>query len=250
MPKIVRSHDAFYLNEDRYENTKESFKFLGELMLKQRKKIVGDATHGNTSSISISDWGCATGEFPFYLRKIFPADTIVGYELLPELVNRAVQKVEGVQFVTASILDRKSSPGNSHNLTCANGILSIFDDFVPVLENLIHWTKPGGSIFVDGLFNNDPLDVNIKYNLAENYGTEILECGWNIFSKKSIENFLLTKSNVSSVNFFDFEMPIDLLRQPDPVRTWTEKREDGTRYQRNGLCIIQPQSVLKIDLKQ
>ena len=71
-----------------------------------------------------------------------------------------------------------------------------------------------------------------------------------IFFQKSIENFLLTKSNVSSVNFFDFEMPIDLLRQPDPVRTWTEKREDGTWHQRNGLCIIQPQSVLKIDLKQ
>jgi len=246
MAEIIRSHDAFYLEENRYENAKESFKFLGRIMQRKRQSICG----GTNRTLSISDWGCANGEFPYHLRKVFPEDRIVGFELLPELLEKARQEVKDVEFVLASILERDSSAAAQFDLTCANGILSIFDAFELVFENLIYWTKPGGAIYIDGLFNNYPIDVNIKYNRSEDYGSGVLESGWNIFSKKSIADYLGRHTRVSKHDFHDFEIPIDLEKKPqDLVRSWTEKRLDGKRYITNGLSLIQPQSVLEIHIK-
>ena len=51
-------------------------------------------------------------------------------------------------------------------------------------------------------------------------------------------------------NFFfhKFEMPFDLKPQRDPIRSWTIKSQ-GVRLMVNGINIIQPQTLLIIQLK-
>lgn len=235
MSKIVRTHDAFYLNENRYEDPKELFVTIGRLIagLKDHKVI--------------ADVGCAAGEFAFYLRKIFPDDTITGYDILPELILKAQNKVPDVIFKVGSILDSALIAENSCDVLTCTGVIPIFDSFEPVLSNLLRWARPGGRIYVHGLFNPYPVDVIVKYNKSEDYGKGILEAGWNIFSKESISSWLAGRSDVSDVIWHDFRISIDLKKQEDIIRSWTIKDENKDRIITNGLSFIQPHAVLEIE---
>ena len=128
------------------------------------------------------------------------------------------------------------------------GVHPIFENFEKCFSNLIYWTKPKGEIFICDMFNPYPVDVLIKYKLSKNYKSKILETGWNIFSEKSVEEFLKKKSVVKNFKFKKFEMPFDLRPQKDPIRSWTIKSKKR-RLMINGLSIIQPQTLLRIKLK-
>ena len=105
-------------------------------------------------------------------------------------------------------------------------------------------------MFLHGLFNNYPIDVNIKYNLSADYGKNVLESGWNIFSKQSVSRWLESRPDVMSFEFSDFQIGVDLEPQDDPARSWTFKDENHKRLITNGLCIVQPHSLLHIHKKQ
>ena len=59
MKKIIRTHDKLYLNESRYENTKESFKYLVKLIQKDIKN----------KKYTLLDVGCSNGELIYLLKK-------------------------------------------------------------------------------------------------------------------------------------------------------------------------------------
>jgi hypothetical protein len=111
---------------------------------------------------------------------------------------------------------------------------------------LIYWTKPGGKIFIQGMFNPYDIDVFVKYRESKNYGHNNVETGWNIISQKTITN-ILNKNNISPPKFHKFNISLDIEKNnSDSVRSWTEKKYDGTRYITNGLCLLQPQYTVEI----
>lgn len=235
--KIQRSHDLFYLTENTIDNPKESFKFVAELIRKSTKTMKGE--------ISIADWGCATGAFPYYLNKQFPEANIIGFEFLESLLVEARDRFPNLQFRQGSLLDSKSNT-ELFDITTVMGVISIFDNVEPALENLVSWSKKGGKILIHGMFNKADVDVYIKYALSANYESKILESGWNIVSRSTITR-LLENLGVESVVFHDFTICIDLPEHPtDPLRSWTQKTIDGDRFITNGLSLIQPQAILEI----
>ena len=240
MKSIVRTHDVFYLKENRYKKPKQLHMDIIESIKK---------TMGEKASAVICDFGCAAGEFAYALREIFPEATIEGYDLLGELIAKAIHEVPNVEFHVGSITDRLLCKPNRSDYTLCTGVLSIFDSFEPIIENLLYWTKPGGRVFLHGLFNNYPVDVNIKYNLSADYASGSAEAGWNIFSKKSVSTWLQSHVDVATYNFSDFHIEVDLDPQDDPVRSWTIKDENKNRLITNGLCLIQPHSILQITKK-
>ena len=98
------------------------------------------------------------------------------------------------------------------------------------------------------MFNPYPVDVLIKYKLSKNYKSKILETGWNIFSEKSVEEFLKKKSVVKNFKFKKFEMPFDLRPQKILLEVGLLNPKKR-RLMINGLSIIQPQTLLRIKLK-
>ncbi len=60
---VQRTHDAFYLNENRHKSPKEMFKFIAANAFSQDER---------TAAFSVCDFGCAAGEFLYYLRDILP----------------------------------------------------------------------------------------------------------------------------------------------------------------------------------
>jgi SAM-dependent methyltransferase len=239
---VVRRHDELYLNENRYEKAKQLHLDIIDLI----KGRLAFKNMLQSSDVCISDFGCAAGEFEYSLKLSFPTCNIEGYELLPNLVEKAKSRVPNVKFQQGSVTDRFTCPPAHSDFTLLVGVLSIFDAFEPVLDNLIYWTKAGGDIYIHSLFNDFDLDVNIKYNHSEEYSNNVLESGWNIFSKKTISNWLDAHSDVSAFEFHDFKINIELAKQEDSIRSWTFEDSAGRKLITNGLCILQPHSILHI----
>ncbi|MBM4294440.1 MAG: class I SAM-dependent methyltransferase [Deltaproteobacteria bacterium] len=227
-----------YLKEDRYENPKEIFKLLADMVRRSGLKLSGSV---------ICDIGCATGEFIYFLKKQFPESNYIGIDIEPDLINKACQNVKGVEFKIGSVLDQKILPHSSIDIAFLNGVHSIFDDFKDLLFNLLHWTRPGGRIFIFGPFNPYPVDVWVKFRLADDPDLNRTEPGWNIFSKQTISGFLNKNLGEGRHSYTHFEMPFDIDPDPyDPVRSWTFKDNNNRRLFTNGLSLLINFEVLEI----
>ena len=233
MGQIKRTHDTLYLSENRYLAPKQ-------IHLELIALICGylDGIHSNQKTL-IGDFGCAAGEFEYALQKHFlltpeKYENIIleGYELLEVLVNKARKEVPGVKFCLGSVEDKSTCQESRLDVTLMTGVLCIFDRFEPILDNAIFWTKNKGRVFVHSLFNNYPVDVNVKYNLSTDYGSGNLESGWNIFSKDSVSRWLSQHKNVESFKFHDFQIAVDIPKNIDPVRSWTFLDVEGRRLKK------------------
>jgi len=236
---IQRTHDKqVYLAQDRYEKPKELSKLLMSLVRQSGGLRPGEV---------VGDVGCAAGEFLYYLRQQFPSARYHGFDVVPELIDKARTKVPGVEFEVNSVLEKSLMPAASLDVCFLVGVLPIFDEFEPTFENLLHWTKPGGRIYVATLLNPYPMDVWVTYRLADDPIHEHRETGWNMFSKRSVSRYLDTAVGSGKYTFTRFEMPFDLPPDPkDPVRTWTFLDREGRRLITNGLSLICNMEVLEI----
>jgi trans-aconitate methyltransferase len=237
--KIVRTHDLFYTKIDPKAPPKDSFVKIANLINDYKNKIL--------RNITIVDFGCASGAFVNYLSSRFPNDNIIGYEYLEILIKSAKENYPNIKIKQGSILDKDSLPKSSVDVLTVIGVISIFDDLQPIINNLSTWIKPGGKVFIHGMFNPLDVDVFIKYKLSENFHSEKQESGWNIVSQKTISNLLNNKA-AKNIKFHKFEISLDLEKSfNDPMRSWTEKMADGTRQIVNGTCLKQPHFILEAD---
>jgi trans-aconitate methyltransferase len=139
--KVQRTHDAFYLDENRYNEPKEMFKFIAvEAFNKDEKQ----------SSLSICDFGCAAGEFLYYLRNILPNASLEGVDVLPSLLEKASKFVPSAKLKKGSVLDSNFMQKNQYDKSFLIGVHSIFDEFETCFNNLIKWTKQGGGFILLG----------------------------------------------------------------------------------------------------
>lgn len=236
---IRRTHDKqVYLAESRYDDPKELFKVTASFI--RQSGVVQPGSR-------LCDFGCAAGEFLYYVHGQFPSAKCCGFDVVNELIEKARCKVGGVEFSLGSVLDRNLMPAASVDVSCLLGVLSIFDEFQPTFENLLYWTKPGGRVYVSALFNPYPVDVWITYRLADDLNLKHRESGWNIFSKALVSRFLDKAVGQGNYAFTRFEMPFDLPPHPeDPVRTWTFRDRDGRRLLTNGLSLLCNPEILEI----
>jgi ubiquinone/menaquinone biosynthesis C-methylase UbiE len=240
--QVTRTHDVFYSNENPVAPPKDSFikvANLIEIYLSDKKKGGG---------LKIVDMGCATGSFVNYLSLRFPTNNVIGYEYLQRLIDVGRKHFPTIELVQGSILDKSCMQENSVDVISVLGVISIFDEIESILQNLISWVKPGGKVFIHGMFNPLNVDVYVKYQLSENFRSSQYESGWNIISQKTISNLLL-KNGASKIKFHPFELTLDLNRKlDDPLRSWTETLADGSRQIVNGTCLKQPQYILEFDV--
>lgn len=237
--EVYRKHDEFYVNTDPSSPPKQSFVEIANLIETYKKK--------SNKNILIADIGCAAGKFVDYMMSRFQSDKIVGFEYLEILINVGRKIFPNIDLRYGSLLDRNSIEGSFDVLTIS-GVLSIFDDLDPIIENLIHWTKPGGKIIIHGMFNDYDVDVLVRYRLSEESQIHDWESGWNIISKKTFVR-ILNEKGVNQIYFHPFNIEIDLEKKlADPLRSWTEMQQDGKRVIVNGLCLRQPQYIVEINV--
>ena len=244
--KEQRTHDHFYVNEDRYEKPKSSFLQIIDLLKKNIKNT-------NTFDGHLCDYGCATGEFIYLLQKEFSKAKISGFDILQPLLDKAkiMTKAENISYHLGDVRDKNLNKKNSSDISFLLGVLPAFDRFEITLQNLVDWTKNNGIIYVHSLFNKFPVDVYTKYNYSKDYNKGIVEVGWNQHSIESVSNWLKNNQNVSNFNFNDLKIDFDLsYRKEDPMRSWTYRDKENNRQLTNGASIIHNQSILEIFIKK
>lgn len=234
-----RTHDTLYLNENRYDEVKESFKFCVAL--------ARDA--GMKDDSIIYDIGTAAGELPYFLQQEFPNSQIVGVEYLPELIEKAKEQVPGVEFRQGDVLDPNAVDTEASDTTFLSAVHSIFDDVSLPFNNLIRWTKPGGLVVVFGHFNPWEIDVFIRAR-RQSDPKDHREPGWNVVSIATVEEMLSAHPRVESLTFHPFEIAIDLPYRPeDPLRSWTIPGGGEKRLIINGLGLLHTTYCMVVRLK-
>lgn len=237
MAQLMRTHDdGVYLAESRYETAKENFKFCRSFVPEHSKPI------------DIYDFGCAAGEFPFYLNQTFPRDRIHGVDILPSLIAKAKRESPSGHFQVGSVTDQDALKAHVSDVSFLIGVHSIFEDPTVCFANLIHWTKPGGTVIIFGLFNPHPVDVFIKVR-CERDEVDHREPGWNAISQATTSRFLASQDRVASYDFHPFTIGIDLPTQADPLRSWTQAMHNGERQIINGIGLIHAFHALVIRLR-
>jgi ubiquinone/menaquinone biosynthesis C-methylase UbiE len=242
-PCLTRTHDAeVYLAENRYDEPKEIFRVLADIAEQRLSRA--------SPSAAILDVGCAAGEFIYYLRSRFPTANLVGIDVVTDLVEKAKKMVPGATFLLADVQENSSIAESSQDAIFMCGVLSIFDSFGTIIENLIRWCKPGGSVFVFGLFNPNPADIWVQYRIPGKHDDGHREVGWNVFSEVSIKVYIEQLNPDYTCRFTPFQMPFPLSQHPtDPARTWTIDTKEMGRIFVNGLAQLCPLQILEISKK-
>ena len=229
--------DDVYLNENRYEKPKELFKVLG--------RHISDANfrHGAT----LLDAGCATGEFLYYIRKILPDfGPFSGMDISEKMVEHARKHVPGIEFSVGSILDEEFFKNRHYDLITCIGTIFIFDDFEKPIKNLLSCVQKGGRVLISGIFNDDPIDVIMRYRRADSRGLA-WEKGWNVLSCHTAENILKNSGHQIEWTWHPFRLPFALKKRPeDPMRQWTVSTEHDPFQQVNGAGQIVNTKILNI----
>jgi ubiquinone/menaquinone biosynthesis C-methylase UbiE len=206
------------------------FVCLGDLMEADRQE----------SSFSLCDVGCAAGDFIRYTLARFRNVSALGVDYSPQLVRAARDRVPGARFENGDANSMVAISDASFDVVTMTGTHSIFDDFRPSFLECIRISRPGGLILVTGLFNDHPVDAQVRWRYAGEFDTD-WHPGYNLFSKNSVGQFLRNQERVESFSFEPFCLPCDLAPQSDPIRSWTEPKIGGGRRLVNGIMPLNVQ---------
>ena len=228
---MKRTHDDFYLSVDNL-NVKQSF-----------VEVADEISLANFDSIA--DVGCATGAFPNYLKKRFPDTKIVGIEYLESLLTKANNDFPLIEFKQGNVLD-KTSVTQKYDVITMLGVLSIFDDYKTVIENVLSWLNPNGRLILHNMVSEFDVDVVIKYkNSSLDEDVHSLESGWNIISEKSL-SLVADANDAKVISSKPFRLKVELDKQDDVMRSWTENNLNGSKDIYNAIHVRQPQRIVTI----
>lgn len=223
-----------YIGTNKAETIKDVYRFLQDRM--------EDADLATPRSIC--DIGCATGDLLAFLGQVFPDADLVGVDIEPTLIESAKAEPT-LQHAKFLIDDALSVSAGQFDLVTCFGVLGIFDDFAPLLNNLVANSKPGGQVYVQALLNPDDIDVHILYR--DNGNNLDWMRGFNIFSRKQVANWAHERG--IEIAFHDFRMTSELPKRPAlPHRAHTVDFADGTRRTINGLCLLLPETLLELTI--
>ena len=209
MTKPYREPKDVYLNEDRYDEPKETFKHLG--------RLVGALDLPDEAEVL--DAGCATGELLYYLRGLYPGIRGRGIDLSEEMIARARSRVEGFDFQAGSLLDSSLFAERRFDLVTCCAVMPYFDDPEPPLRNLLSAVKPGGAVILFNPVNEDPIDTRLYYRSADAEDSPWLpDC---THSKRTYEKVLARSGYGIEHSWHPFRMPFALAKKADVIRAWT-----------------------------
>jgi SAM-dependent methyltransferase len=187
------------------------------------------------------DIGCATGKFLGAMVERWPDAEYVGIDISPELLEAAREAVPAATFREGDAVD--FAPGEPFDIIVAAGVLSIFDDFEPVLDRWLSWLAPGGLLLVFGRFNSRPVDTIIRFR-NHHTGSE-WQSGLTAYSVATVADHLRRRG--FEPTFERFVPEFTLSEHEDPIRNYTVDTDDGRRLLINGANVVAEYHFLVIE---
>lgn len=238
--KVERTHDKLYLDTDYKRNPKEYYKFV-------KNQIVKDNNFNENSQFALLDIGCETGSFLYFMKKNFLHSKLTGMDVMSELlekVNDMIEEEEKIETIKADISKIETLPIQNHyDIITMLGVLSIFDNYAEVIDNVL--TMCNNMLYIFGIFNPKDIDVLIKARNVNTSDLDNWESGWNYISKCSIEKYCSDRN--LQCEFIPFYLDIDIPENiKDPFRSWTVNMADNKKMVINGIQIVHHFYLVKI----
>lgn len=182
----------------------------------------------------VLDIGCASGNFIQALGTVYPYAHYTGIDASEELIQIAREKLVNPN-VTLLVEDAVSYQPSAHfDIIIASGILSVFEDFEPVLDKWLSWLRKSGRLYVFGRFNSRNIDTIIRFR--NNFTGGDWEGGLTSYSVHTVTKYL-EKQGFKYI-FKRFYLDLELSEQEDPIRTYTIRCADGSMLIVNGANTI------------
>ena len=226
-----KHQDYIYEQENYYDNPKETFMFL--------KNLITDSF----DTAGVLDIGCAKGEFLYYLKKTYNYTKLAGIDYSENLIAqaKAFKKLsDGVRLEVLSAEDFELH--ELFEVITISGVLSYFDNPFSCLEMIEKHLKENGRAYILGGFNDDDVDVLIRYKNNKYFSD--FESGWNYHSISTIKK-CLEKLNMKLINIHKFDFSFELSKNEDPARSWHINTNIGRKLT-NGLGMIYDIRVIEI----
>lgn len=188
------------------------------------------------------DIGCASGSFLAQARQRFPDATLEGFELSETLVELGNERWNACN-IHLEVGDATAYQAqHSYDILTAQGVLSIFQEPLEVLDHWLQWLAPNGTLYIFGRFNSNPMDVRIVHrNRLDDKGWET---GYTNYSLQTISEHL--EKAGYEVEFEKWTMPEKIKKRSEPNRSHTVELADGNLMLVNGANLIVEQFFAKI----
>lgn len=203
-----------YNNRDFYDAPKEYFSLaMGKIMER------------NNNPESLLDIGCANGAFLFHAQTMFPKTQFWGVEPISELADIA-QESTNARIIRCGLEDvPKKLSSQKFKVITLMGVLGIFEDAYSVVAKLNQLILEGGIILIFSPFNEEDVDVILRYRRAP---VGPWEAGHNLFSMRTIED--ICRRLGLRFDWTDFVISKAIPKTDDPMRSWTESFR-GNKHQ-------------------
>lgn len=180
------------------------------------------------------DIGCATGNFIQAMQAHYPEANYTGIDISADLISIARTRLteDNVYLLVEDVL--RYQPVTTFDMIIASGVLSIFEEFEPVLDRWLSWLKKGGRVYIFGRFNSRNIDTIIRFR--NNYVGGDWEGGLTSYAVHTVANYLEARG--FRYTFKRFYLNVELAERDDPIRTYTIPCVDGSRLVVNGANTI------------
>ena len=207
--KNNRTADESIYNDEKYHaSPKEYFKLLNDKIYE---------INGQKKGITLLDVGCANGALLNFIEAKNPSFKLIGLEPVLSLIKLGETLNPNIKFINKGLHEVKEEDMIKADFVLCAGVIGIFNNPKLVIKKLFKSLNPGGAILIFSPFNEEDVDVILKYKYS---GGKNWETGHNLFSMRTMETIAF--ENKLTVDWVDFKMPISIEKTKDPMRSWTE----------------------------
>ena len=217
--------DYIYFQENYYENKKEIFKFVIDLLKNKLSK-------NKIEEYSLLDLGCSRGELLYHIKNdLKNYKSLVGLDYSQVLIDSAKSQdfSNDISFIVGDA--ENFSLSQQFDFIVCVGVTGYFDSLQNLFSNIEAHLSEDSTAFVIHLFNKLDVDVLVKYR--NNKYFDEFQPGWNLHSistaRKELEN-----TGLKLLNMHEFQLSFNDNIKDDPARSWTSI-VDGKKKFMNGL---------------
>ena len=186
--------------------------------------------------------GCATGEYLHYIKERHPKiKRLVGIDNTDKLLAAARIKLPEIEFHVGDIENNLFKEGEKFDVVTCLGVMACVFDLENAINNLLDLLFPNGHLFLFGIVNEEPIDVQLVYKRS-NKEENIWELGKNCYSLETYNKML--SSRCKKVEVLDFDLPFSIEKTKDPLRSWTEEFRGNKNHLFYGTGQIATQKII------
>lgn len=160
----------------------------------------------------VLDAGCGTGRTS--ARLAAGGAEVVGFDVSPEMLRRARERVPGASFLAADLAEPLPFDDDAFDLVVASLVIHYLQDWVPPLRELRRVLRPGGAFVLST--HHPAMDLELSPS-GDYYATELVVDRWSVGEREYDVRFWRRPLSETFRAIADGGFRVDQLHEPQPL---------------------------------